>query len=128
LKFLIDTHVLLWLDGDSSLLSNTARSVISDSENDICLSVASVWELQIKTAGGKLKTRIPLAQLIESQEYSNNVLIIPISLQHVYALDTLQAAHKDPFDGLLIAQCLNEGMPILSADPKFADYPITVIW
>ena len=94
----------------------------------VLLSVASVWEMQIKLQLGKLKLSLPLAELIESQRQTNNIEMLPVTLAHVLALQNLPSHHKDPFDRLLIAQANVEEAVLLSSDPMFAKYPVKLFW
>lgn len=88
------------------------------------LSVASLWEMQIKIAIGKLPLRLPLADLVREQQERNGFEILIITLDHVLALENLPMHHEDPFDRLLIAQAQAENLPLLSADSVFDLYPI----
>jgi PIN domain nuclease of toxin-antitoxin system len=125
---LLDTHTFIWWDSESARLSPRALALCQDRENLLLLSVASVWEIQIKLQLGKLKLGLPLTQVIESQRQVNNVQVLPVTLDHVLELDKLPSYHKDPFDRLLIAQANVEGAVLVSADPIFARYPTQVVW
>jgi PIN domain nuclease of toxin-antitoxin system len=92
------------------------------------LSIASLWEMQLKTQLGKLHFNLPLSQLIEDQQRVNGLQLLPIEPDHIYALGQLPYHHKDPFDRLLIAQALTENLPMVSADPVFKDYSVQIIW
>ena len=92
------------------------------------LSVASIWEMQIKLQLGKLTITMPLAELIESQQQTNNLDILPITLAHVLALQNLPLYHKDPFDRLLIAQAGIEEAVLISSDAVFAKYDVWLLW
>jgi PIN domain nuclease of toxin-antitoxin system len=94
----------------------------------VLLSVASVWEMQIKLQLGKLTLRLPLAEVIASQQQTNNIQILPVALGHVLALQDLPTHHKDPFDRLLIAQTNVEEAVLISQDPIFAHYLVKVLW
>ena len=82
---------------------------MEDEANDLLLSVASVWEMQIKIQLGKLKLSLPLKELVKNQQETNDLTVSPVALTHVLALNALQFHHKDPFDRLLIAQSTAEG-------------------
>jgi len=84
--------------------------------------------MQIKLHSGKLKLDAPLLETIRSQQQTNHVEVLPITLEHVLALDTLPDHHKDPFDRLLVAQTIVEGATLLSHDPLVQKYPAPVIW
>lgn len=105
-----------------------ALALLTDGDNDLILSVANVWEMQIKIQSGKLRLTIPLTELVESQGQTNGVQVLPIGLEHVLALDALPAHHKDPFDRLLIAQANVEGAFIVSRDPVFSNYSVKLLW
>jgi PIN domain nuclease of toxin-antitoxin system len=128
MKLLMDTHTFIWWDSDPSKLSPRAIALCQDRANTLLLSVASVWEMQIKIQLGKLKLDLPLAQIIESQQQTNNIEVLPVALTHVLALESLPAHHKDPFDRLLIAQANVEDAGLLSSDPAFGKYPVRLFW
>jgi len=92
------------------------------------LSVASVWEMQVKLQLGKLKLTLPLAELIQSQRQTNNLDILPVMLPHVLALQQLPPHHKDPFDRLLIAQGTVEDAVLVTNDAAFSKYTNKVLW
>lgn len=84
--------------------------------------------MQIKLQLGKLSLRLPLAEVIVSQQQTNDIQVLPVALEHVLALQGLPAYHKDPFDRLLIAQANVEEAALISHDPVFAHYPVKVMW
>ena len=90
--------------------------------NELLLSVASVWEMQIKIQLGKLKLSLPLKELINNQQETNDLMVSPVALTHVLALNSLPFHHKDPFDRLLIAQSIEEKLTIVTADSQFSAY------
>jgi len=127
MKLLLDTHIFIWWADQPENLSQAALSALEDEANELLLSVASVWEMQIKIQLGKLKLSLPLKELIESQQETNDVQILPVELAHVLALDALPFHHKDPFDRLLVAQSIEEGITLVSADSKLSVYPVTLL-
>ena len=127
MKFLLDTHAFLWWDADAEQLPDSLVKTLQDPTHEITLSVVSAWEMQIKAALGKLELRTPLSTLIGEQREKNGIGVLPISLQHVLALENLGDSHKDPFDRLLIAQARLEGLTVVTRDERFADYGVTVI-
>ena len=127
MKVLLDTHTFLWWDGEPEKLSKPALGLCQNPENDLFLSVASVWEMQIKIQLGKLKVNLPLDNLIHQQE-ENGIEILPVHISHVFELSNLPSHHKDPFDRLLIAQARIEEMVFVSADPIIVRYPVKVVW
>ncbi len=128
MKVLLDTHAFIWWDSDPTKLSPQARVACEDRTNVVLLSVASVWEMQIKLQLGKLDLRLPLAEVIASQQQTNDIQVLSVALGHVLALQDLPAHHKDPFDRLLIAQANVEEAVLISHDPVFAQYPVKVLW
>ena len=127
MRILLDTHIFVWWDDEPERLSKRAFDLCSDSANILVLSVASVWELQIKYALGKLTLRAPLSQIIGDQQRENGVEILPVTLSHVFALENLPPIHKDPFDRLLIAQFIAENISLLSVDSVFQNYSISLL-
>lgn len=128
MTLLLDTHAFIWWDIEPTRLSPHALALCQDPNNQLVLSVVSVWEMQIKIQLGKLNFTKPLADMIARQQKVNNMEILPVRLSHALAIKTLPLVHKDPFDRLLIAQAKVEGMPIMSRDSMFSAYPITVEW
>jgi len=127
MNFLIDTHVLLWYLEGNRTLPGKIRNDINNSENNIFISIASFWELAIKLASGKINTKITFAQ-IEEDINKREFEILHISFQHLELIMDLPKVHGDPFDRLMIAQAITEGLTILSADRQFKDYPVDVVW
>ena len=127
-RFLLDTHIFIWWMEENKRLSKDILYLLNNPQNQIFLSVASIWEMQIKLQLGKLKLAVPLQTLIENQQQRNNVQILAIKSAHIFALHGLPSRHKDPFDRLLAAQTHVEQAVLLSVDPIFADYPVEVLW
>jgi PIN domain nuclease of toxin-antitoxin system len=127
-KLLLDTHVLIWWTSSSEKLSESVYSLLSDSDNTLKFSIASIWEIQIKLQLGKLTLNSSLASLIENQQRVNNLQLLPIELVHIYALAGLPNHHRDPFDRILIAQAIVEKIPIVSIDSVFDAYPSERLW
>jgi PIN domain nuclease of toxin-antitoxin system len=128
MKLLFDTHTFLWWDSEPTRLSATALAACQDTANLLLISVASIWEIQIKRQLGRLQLSLPLEELIDSQRHANQVDVLPVTLPHVLALETLPAYHKDPFDRLLIAQTNVEGAILVSHDRLLTQYPVSVLW
>lgn len=128
MKVLLDTHAFIWWDSAPEKLSPPARAACQERTNLLLLSVASAWEMQIKLQLGKLHLRLPLAEVLASQQQTNDLQIWPVALSHILALQGLPAYHKDPFDRLLIAQANTEEATLISHDPVFAHYPVKVLW
>ena len=128
MQLLLDTHSFIWWSINSEKLSPTVQNLLFNRNNRLFLSVASVWEMQIKLQLGKLKLNPSLQELIKNQITINNLEILSIDLSHIWTLATLNHYHKDPFDRLLISQSIAEIMPILSIDEIFDSYPVQRIW
>jgi PIN domain nuclease of toxin-antitoxin system len=122
------THLFIWIENNTAALSPTAFTIIADKNNTIFLSLASVWEMQIKIQIGKLKLVNDLSDVVEEQQQVNSLQLLPISPQHIYNLSQLPFHHKDPFDRLLSSQAITEGFALLSQDSKVAAYGANVIW
>ena len=125
---LLDTHTLLWFLQGSSRLSLMARALIEDPGNRVLVSVVSCWEIAIKAGQGKLNLSEPSRTLLERELPANDLELLPISLEHATTVEGLTQHHKDPFDRLLIAQAIVEGLPIISVDGAFDAYPVRRIW
>lgn len=128
MRLLLDTHTFLWLAEAPDKLSPTVRGLILDPDTVLILSVISLWEILIKSALGKLSLRLPLRRLLTEQQNTNGLHILPVTLDHVLALDGLPLHHKDPFDRLLIAQATVEGLTLASVDHVFSHYPVALVW
>ncbi len=128
MNLLLDTQAFLWLDTDQARLSAAARQACANPDNTLWLSTASAWEMQIKIGLGKLRLARPLADIIADEQTANNLQILPVQLAHALEVGSLPLHHKDPFDRLLIAQAKHEGWQIVSSDPEFKAYPVTVLW
>jgi len=128
MKLLLDSHTFIWWDSEPARLSQQALALGEDRQNVLVLSVASFWEMQIKLQLGKLRLALPLKEIIETQQQTNNIEILPVTLAHVLALENLPDHHKDPFDRLLVAQATVEGVVLVSGDPDIAKYGVQVAW
>lgn len=128
MRVLLDTSSFLWFISGNELLSPTARQLISDSDNQLFLSTASLWEIAIKVSVGKLTLTQPFAKLFPGQLLANDVVLLPISLDHAARIIDLPFHHRDPFDRMLIAQAMVEDLPLISPDSILARYPIKLIW
>ena len=127
MKLLLDTHVFIWWADQPEKLSPAALSALEDEANELLLSVASLWEMQIKIQLRKLKLSLPLKGLVKNQQETNELTVLPVELTHVLALDALPFHHKDPFDRLLIAQSNVEGLTIVTADSQLSAYSVRLL-
>ena len=128
MRVLLDTHVFLWwVEGDRALPAK-ARAVLTDQGNECLISLVSAWELAIKAGLGKLKLAIPVKRYVVEHVAANGFRMLDIRIAHVGRVETLVPHHGDPFDRLLIAQALEEELPIVTADPIFRRYGVKRIW
>lgn len=127
MKLLLDTHTFLWFIEDSPKLSTEAKGLL-ESEADLLLSVASVWEMAIKISIGELSLPSPFNEFVSEQLSKNTIQLFPIRLAHLGLVATLPFHHRDPFDRLLIAQAITEEYPIVSIDDKFDAYSVKRLW
>lgn len=125
MAFLLDTHTLIWALSAPERLPGAVRHLIEDPNNAIFVSAASAWEIAIKTALGKLD--FPLATLPKALN-DCDFAELPISVAHTLQLSALPQHHRDPFDRLLIAQAIAEGMTLVSRDPLLRLYQVAVRW
>jgi PIN domain nuclease of toxin-antitoxin system len=128
MRLLLDTHTFLWLVEGSPNLSAAARTALADPANDLFLSVASVWELAIKTGNKKLTLRDPLDVFVFKWTANYQLDLLPIQTPHALAVVGLPDHHKDPFDRILLAQAVVEGMTLVSGDGKFTPYGVPILW
>ena len=128
MRLILDTHTFLWFIFGDPQLSIAANALLQDPANEKFLSLASPWEVGIKVSAGKLTLSRPLEAYFEEQMQLNSIKLLPITLAHIARVSTLPFHHRDPFDRMLIAQSLTEGIPILSADAAFDAYDITRLW
>ncbi|MFN0050897.1 MAG: type II toxin-antitoxin system VapC family toxin [Planctomycetales bacterium] len=127
MRILLDTHTFLWWVDKSERLTATAAAACRDRSNELVLSIASVWEIQIKVQLGKLDLSAPLAELVVREQVTNDLRLLNIRYEHVLAVDALPLHHRDPFDRVLIAQATVEGLFLASSDEVFDQYPVRLI-
>jgi PIN domain nuclease of toxin-antitoxin system len=128
MTLLLDTHAFLWFVWDDPQLSTPARSAISAPQNRKLVSIASCWEIAIKTSIGKLQLGEPAATFIPRQLAQNHFDLLPVSLEHATGVERLPLHHRDPFDRILIALALAERVTIVSADAALDAYATTRLW
>ena len=128
MKLLLDTHTFIWWASEPSKLSTQVLTLCQNPLNEVCLSVASVWEMQIKIQLGKMQIGHSLVDMIAQHQKTNRVQLLAINLAHVLILDSLPLYHRDPFDRLLIAQAIEEGATLLTRDAIFRNYPVQIRW
>jgi PIN domain nuclease of toxin-antitoxin system len=127
MRVLLDTHAFLWfLDGNSEL-SNQAKAVIENTECEKYVSIASFWEIAIKSSLGKLTLDVPFAEL-KAEVVKNNFQILPITFQDTLRLTTLHFHHRDPFDRIIISQAKENNLTLISCDDNFQQYDVNLLW
>ena len=124
----MDTHAFLWLVTDHPSLSARARALFLDTENDLLISAVTGFEIAVKYGLGKLKLAEPPREFIENRIQNNALSPLPVTLVHTYRLAHLPHHHRDPFDRLLVAQALEEDLPILSCDEVLSQYGVERLW
>ncbi len=122
MKLLLDTQVLLWAAGNSKRLSAAARKLLNDPANELCFSAASLWEITIKVSLGRNDFRVE-PRVLRRGLLDNGYTELPITSQHAVGVDGLPDMHRDPFDRLLLAQALSEGITLVTGDALLARYP-----
>jgi PIN domain nuclease of toxin-antitoxin system len=128
MRSVLDTHTFLWFVGGDARLSTAARQAIEDLDNEIVISTASLWEIAIKVKLGKLDLAAPYEQFIPVELQRQRISVLPIEVAHLSVVARLPLHHRDPFDRLIIAQALTEGMPVITADDVFGVYSVQCVW
>jgi PIN domain nuclease of toxin-antitoxin system len=123
-RFLVDTHALLWWLTDDPALSKPARDAIADPAGEPLVSSASVWEIVIKQALGKLTVPDDLLERLPDEGFG----WLPVTAAHAWRVRDLPLHHRDPFDRLLAAQALLEHLPVVTTDARFGDYGVASLW
>jgi len=127
-KLLLDTCTFLWMATDSPRLSPTARSAFADPGNDVYLSVVSAWEIAVKNGLGRLQLPNAVEQFIPKRRDVYGVQSLSLLEDAALHVAKLPELHKDPFDRMLVAQAIVEGLTILTPDVAIAQYPARVLW
>lgn len=128
MNLLLDAHAFLWFVRDDPLLSTTAKAAIVSGANRKLVSVATCWEIAIKVCTNKLTLGEPTLRFFVKQLAANHFDLLTIALHHATAVDSLPFHHRDPFDRLLVAQTLADGLAMVSRDKVFDQYGVTRIW
>jgi PIN domain nuclease of toxin-antitoxin system len=125
-KYLLDTHILLWAASAPEKLSESARALLSDEKNQLFFSAASLWEITIKNGLGREDFKVN-ARVLRRGLLDNGYQELPIYSEHAVSVDNLPGIHKDPFDRILIAQATVEGITLITADSSIAQYPAPIL-
>lgn len=128
MKYLLDTHTLLWIVTNDKQLSIKAKRYFLNKKNEIYLSMASLWEMAIKISLKKLKINQSLEEFCNEHIIGSNIKILDIKIEHLAKLESLKFKHRDPFDRMLACQCTEENMAIISKDKVFNKYSVKRIW
>jgi PIN domain nuclease of toxin-antitoxin system len=124
-RILLDTHLLLWVISQSRRLSLEARRLIGDSDNELLFSVTSLWEVAIKHGRGRDDFQVD-PRLLRRRLLNNGYRELAVTSEHAVAVADLPPLHRDPFDRILVAQSIVEGITLLTSDPRVAQYPAPV--
>ena len=128
MRFLLDTHVVIWWVDQDRLLSVPAHEAIADPQNELNVSAATIWEIAIKTGIGKLKLSRPYRDWMNQAISDLRAKILPISVDYSHAQTSLPPHHGDPLDRLLVAQSIVEQVSIISSDVAFDSYGVNRLW
>ena len=128
MRLLLDTHAFLWAIAEEERLSPRVRDLLEDLDNDVLVSLASIWEIAIKAGLGHLDVPDDLEGFIAKQLSRTGFSLLPIEFRHVVSVRGLPTHHRDPFDRLLIAQSQIERIPVVSVDARFNVYGINIVW
>lgn len=128
MQVLIDTHVFLWFVTGSSRLNPAVRALLEDEDTTALLSIVSIWEMVIKHSQGRLEFAGGFSTVIRHQLMVTEISVLPLSIDHCIRVAVLPFHHRDPFDRVIVAQALEQGIPLISADRVLGQYGVTVIW
>jgi len=128
MNLLLDSNVFIFVVQQPDRLPERARTAIVDPNNTRFLSMATPWELQIKSNLQKFDLEKPIREIVQREVDTGTVVMLPIALDHIDVLSRLPNHHRDPFDRMLIAQALHEGLTIVTSDELIAKYAAPVLW
>ncbi len=128
MKYLFDTQALLWITIGDEKLSNIAKQIFLNPNNEIFISIASIWEITIKVSLKKLNIGSSVRDFVQTHIKGNDVKILNMELDHIFELEYLPFHHRDPFDRFLISQSIVNKIPIISSDKLFDLYSVKRIW
>ena len=127
MRLLLDTQCWLWMSLAPGRFSPRGLATVSEPNNELLLSIASAWEIVIKTSLGKLDLPCPPGEYLPTRLAGTKTRLLPIHLDHVISLAGLPAHHRDPFDRMIVAQARSERLPILSSDLRLRAYDVEVV-
>lgn len=128
MRLLLDTHTFLWWCSDDAQLSLAVIDAVGNADNEVWLSVVSAWEIAIKARLGRLPLPEPPSVFVPHMVERHALGVMPIQLKHTLADFELPEHHHDPFDRLLVAQALSEGMTLVTDDRAVSQYPVETLW
>ena len=127
MRYLLDTHVVLWIAKNAQMLSERARDVLIDINNEHYISVASVWEVAIKQGTTKLELTGGVQEFYKIIN-KNGLILLPIKKEHLLQVPNLPNHHKDPFDRMIIATAMSESMTLITVDENIHKYKLPLLW
>jgi len=127
-RLLLDTHVLLWLWLEPERLRQDVIDAVTDASNDVLVSVASAWEISIKSELGKLALPGPAERWLPAKLATSAIRVLPIEINHALKAGALPSHHRDPFDRMLVAQAIVERMQLVTADEAIVPYGAPLLW
>jgi PIN domain nuclease of toxin-antitoxin system len=127
-RLLIDAHSILWAADDPTRLSPTATTLLQDPSNELFLSAGTMWEIAVKVGLNKLTLTMPIGQWLIQAIADLDISLVPITVDHAAAYVALPFHHRDPFDRLMLAQAITDGMSIVSADSGLDAYGVKRLW
>lgn len=128
MRVLVDSHTIIWAVDDPGRLGPVASRILPDPANELLVIAGTAWEIAVKVSVGKLNLSLPFRDWLSQALATLGAIFLPITIDHAAAQVGLPFHHRDPFDRLLIAQAMVEGVPVVSADPTFDLYPISRQW
>jgi PIN domain nuclease of toxin-antitoxin system len=126
-KYLLDTHTLLWMQDDSKLLSVHAKRILGDLDSKLHISVASFWEIVIKSSLGKIEIKYTIDDL-HMACLANDIVMLPIEIATLNHLKSLPGINKDPFDRIIVATAIDLGLQVITLDPNIRKYDLVSVW
>jgi PIN domain nuclease of toxin-antitoxin system len=126
-EFILDTHTLLWMQDNNPSLSPKSIKILTNTNNNLFISIASFWEISIKQSLGKLELSYSLEEL-HSAYLASGIRILPIGISELNVLKSLPFIHRDPFDRLIISAAISHNLGLISKDEHCQKYPLEVIW
>ncbi|MBK8510489.1 MAG: type II toxin-antitoxin system VapC family toxin [Candidatus Competibacter sp.] len=128
MRLLLDTCTFLWIVSDAPELSTRARELFAQPENEVFLSVVSVWEIVVKHQLGKLPLSAPPRAFVAGHRERHRIAALPLEEEAIFPLSALPNRHGDPFDRMLVCQAIYHGFTLLTPDPLIQQYPVAHVW